>query len=236
MHPDERGPEMKVLVAGATGAMGKQLLPRLVEDGHYVVGITRSEAKLALDPRDGRHRRGRRRARSGRRGAGGRAGGAGGDHPPAHRAPTGAFDTRHFDRTFHDDEPPPHRGDGPPAGRRPRRRRQAVHRAELRGLAVRADRRTGQERGRSARPAPPTACASRSTAILHVERAVTGADWTEGIVLRYGGFYGPGTGLSPRGRRQAELLRSGSSRWSATAAASGRSSRSRTRPRPRWPR
>ena len=39
---------MKVLVAGATGAMGKQLLPRLVADGHYVVGITRSEAKLGL--------------------------------------------------------------------------------------------------------------------------------------------------------------------------------------------
>ena len=39
---------MKVLVAGATGAMGKQLLPRLVADGRYVVGITRSEAKLGL--------------------------------------------------------------------------------------------------------------------------------------------------------------------------------------------
>jgi len=39
---------MKVLVAGATGAMGKQLLPRLAADGHDVVGITRSEAKLDL--------------------------------------------------------------------------------------------------------------------------------------------------------------------------------------------
>ncbi len=29
-------------------------------------------------------------------------------------------------------------------------------------------------------------------AIRHLEEAVTGADWTEGIVLRYGGFYGPG--------------------------------------------
>ena len=41
---------------------------------------------------------------------------------------------------------------------------------------------------------------ARSTAIRHLEDAVTGADWTEGIVLRYGGFYGPGTSLAP-GRR-----------------------------------
>ncbi len=36
---------MKVLVAGATGAIGKQLVPRLVADGHEVVGMTGSEAK-----------------------------------------------------------------------------------------------------------------------------------------------------------------------------------------------
>ena len=72
-------------------------------------------------------------------------------------------------------------------------------------------------------------------AIRHLESAVTGADWTEGIVLRYGGFYGPGTGLSRDGV-QTELMRGGSSRWSATAAACGRSSTSRTRPRPPSPR
>jgi nucleoside-diphosphate-sugar epimerase len=33
-------------------------------------------------------------------------------------------------------------------------------------------------------------------AIRHVEEAVIGASWLEGIVLRYGGFYGPGTTLS----------------------------------------
>ena len=36
---------MKVLVAGATGALGKQLVPRLVARGHEVVGTTRSESK-----------------------------------------------------------------------------------------------------------------------------------------------------------------------------------------------
>jgi nucleoside-diphosphate-sugar epimerase len=33
-------------------------------------------------------------------------------------------------------------------------------------------------------------------AILYLERAVTTIEWGEGLVLRYGGFYGPGTGIS----------------------------------------
>jgi nucleoside-diphosphate-sugar epimerase len=36
-------------------------------------------------------------------------------------------------------------------------------------------------------------------AIRHLEQAVLGAEWTEGIVLRYGAFYGPGTSLAPGG-------------------------------------
>ncbi|MCA1675627.1 MAG: NAD-dependent epimerase/dehydratase family protein, partial [Actinobacteria bacterium] len=39
---------MKILVAGATGALGRQLLPRLVASGHDVVGMTRSAAKREL--------------------------------------------------------------------------------------------------------------------------------------------------------------------------------------------
>src|SRR5258708_37141357 len=39
---------MRVFVAGATGAIGKQLVPRLVAAGHEVVGMTRSESKCAL--------------------------------------------------------------------------------------------------------------------------------------------------------------------------------------------
>ena len=65
---------MKVLVAGATGALGRQLVPRLVAGGHEVVGTTRDPSKReavralgatpvvmdALDP-DAVARRGRRR-------------------------------------------------------------------------------------------------------------------------------------------------------------------------------
>jgi nucleoside-diphosphate-sugar epimerase len=43
-------------------------------------------------------------------------------------------------------------------------------------------------------------------AIRHVEEAVLSAAWTEGIVLRYGGFYGPGTSMAP-GAEQVELVR-----------------------------
>jgi nucleoside-diphosphate-sugar epimerase len=43
-------------------------------------------------------------------------------------------------------------------------------------------------------------------AIQHLERAVLSAHWTEGIVLRYGAFYGPGTSLAP-GAEQFELVR-----------------------------
>ena len=39
---------MKVFVAGATGALGKQLVPKLVGSGHDVWGTTRSESRAAL--------------------------------------------------------------------------------------------------------------------------------------------------------------------------------------------
>src|SRR5215471_14925032 len=39
---------MRVFVAGATGAIGKQLVPRLVAAGHAVHGMTRRESKQAM--------------------------------------------------------------------------------------------------------------------------------------------------------------------------------------------
>jgi nucleoside-diphosphate-sugar epimerase len=37
---------MQILVAGATGALGSQLVPRLVANGHDVAGTTRSRARF----------------------------------------------------------------------------------------------------------------------------------------------------------------------------------------------
>jgi nucleoside-diphosphate-sugar epimerase len=56
-------------------------------------------------------------------------------------------------------------------------------------------------------PEPAAPMRESHKAIRHLESAVTGADWTEGVVLRYGGFYGPGTSLSKDGGEQVELIR-----------------------------
>jgi nucleoside-diphosphate-sugar epimerase len=53
---------------------------------------------------------------------------------------------------------------------------------------------------------PPSAMRATRAAIGHLENAVLGARWTEGIILRYGAFYGPGTSLAP-GAEQFELVR-----------------------------
>jgi len=45
-------------------------------------------------------------------------------------------------------------------------------------------------------PDPPAPPRSAQEALLHLEQAVTAIEWGEGLVLRYGGFYGPGTSLS----------------------------------------
>jgi nucleoside-diphosphate-sugar epimerase len=54
--------------------------------------------------------------------------------------------------------------------------------------------------------APPREMRETLAAIRHLEEAVLGAEWTEGIVLRYGTFYGPGTSLAP-GQEYFELVR-----------------------------
>jgi nucleoside-diphosphate-sugar epimerase len=55
-------------------------------------------------------------------------------------------------------------------------------------------------------PMPAPEMRGTLAAIHHLEEAVLDARWTEGIVLRYGAFYGPGTSLA-RGAEQFELVR-----------------------------
>ena len=52
---------------------------------------------------------------------------------------------------------------------------------------------------------PPKHVEETLAAIRHLEAAVTGAEGLEGIVLRYGGFYGPGTGIA-RGGDMLEMI------------------------------
>ena len=197
---------MKVLVAGATGAMGKQLLPRLAADGHEVVGITRSEAKLDL-----LHKLGA---------TGVVADVLDPDQVARVVAETGPeviihqltalnrpFDVRHFDRTFEETN---------------RLRTEATDHLLAAGSAAGVKRfiaqsyagwpfaRTGgpvKSEDDPLDPSIPDGMRQSFDAIRYLERAVTGATWTEGIVLRYGGFYGPGTSLSAEGGEQVKQIR-----------------------------
>jgi nucleoside-diphosphate-sugar epimerase len=69
--------------------------------------------------------------------------------------------------------------------------------------------------------APPGKLGEGLAAMRHLEEAVLDARWTEGIALRYGGFYGPGTNMTPGGelfemirKRRFPLIGGGGGIWS----------------------
>jgi nucleoside-diphosphate-sugar epimerase len=191
---------MKVFVAGATGALGRQLVPQLVARGHEVVGMTRSASKQdlvrslgalpvvadALDPD-----------------AVAQAVASAEPEVIVHQltALSGKLSVR--------DMRHPERFSG--AIMTNRLRSEGTDHLLAAGRAVGARRFVAQSFGavrfaRAGGPVqteaepldpdspvlPPTAVA----AILHLEQAVTTIEWGEGLALRYGGFYGPGTGIS----------------------------------------
>ena len=196
---------MRVFVAGAAGAIGKQLVPRLVAAGHEVTGMTRSESKRvllsqlgavpviadALDPHEVDD-----------------AVAAARPEVIVHQLTSiGPLDTRHFDRDF---------------ALTNRLRTEGTDYLLSAGHAVGVRRFVAQSvaaygmYARSGGPVKTEADPLEATpvrdmretlaAIRHLEDAVLRAEWTEGIVLRYGAFYGPGTSLAP-GEEQFELVR-----------------------------
>jgi nucleoside-diphosphate-sugar epimerase len=56
-------------------------------------------------------------------------------------------------------------------------------------------------------PAPPAPMGQALEAIRHLESAVTSAAGIEGVVLRYGSFYGPGTSIGPASGQVTRLVR-----------------------------
>jgi nucleoside-diphosphate-sugar epimerase len=211
---------MKILVAGATGALGKQLVPRLVAAGHEVVGLTRTPAKRemlhhmgasplvvdALDPEQVA-----------------RAVAEAQPEAIVHQLTSlsGSLDMRHFDRDF--DRTNRLRTDGTDH-LLSAARAAGVRRFVAQSFAGWPFARAGGPVKTEEDPLDPAPAASmRRTldAIRHLEEAVTGADWTEGIVLRYGGFYGPGTSLGADGaqiesirRRRLPVVGNGAGVWS----------------------
>jgi nucleoside-diphosphate-sugar epimerase len=195
---------MRVFVAGTTGAIGRQLVPRLVAAGHEVTGMTRSESKQAmirelgavpvvadaLDPDQVAEAVGRARpdvivheltALTGVE-----------RYTERDAEPTNRLRTEGTDHLL---------SAGHAVG---------VRRFVAQGVAsFGAYERSGgpvKSEEDPLDPAPVSKMRAGMAAIRHLEEAVLGADWTEGIVLRYGVFYGPGTSLA-RGREQFELVR-----------------------------
>lgn len=197
---------MKIFVAGATGALGRPLVQQLTAHGHEVVGMTRSGSKQnllrdlgarpvvadALDPD-----------------AVARAVAEAEPDVIVHQLTAiGAFNPRRMERDF---------------AATNRLRTEGTDHLLAAGHAVGIERfvaqsfapwvfaRTGGPVKSEDDPldtAPPAQVRTTLEAIKYLEQAVTGAGWTEGIALRYGGFYGPGTsiGLDPPGE-QVEMVR-----------------------------
>ena len=198
---------MKIFVAGATGALGKPLVRQLVERGHEVTGMTRSESKQdllrelgatpavadALDPD-----------------AVAQAVAQAQPDVIVHQmtAIEASFNPRRMDRAFATTKRL--RTEGTDyllaAGRAV-----GVQRFVAQSFAPWPYARTGGMVKSEDDPldtTPPAQVRTTLDAIKYLEKAVTSADWTEGIALRYGGFYGPGTsiGLDPLGE-QVEMIR-----------------------------
>ena len=72
-------------------------------------------------------------------------------------------------------------------------------------------------------------------ALMDLEAQVTGAAGIEGVVLRYGWFYGPGTFYAADGASADDVRRRRQPVVGKRAGACSASSTSTTPPRPRWP-
>jgi 2-alkyl-3-oxoalkanoate reductase len=210
---------MRVLVAGATGAVGRNLLPQLVAAGHSVIGTTRSEQKSSLIRQlgaepvvvDGLDAASVQRAVDAAR-------------PEAimHQMTDlkGTADLRHFDRAF-------------AVSNRLRTEGTDNLLAAARNAGVTrfiAQSFCGWPYARTAGPIksetgpldpePPQELRRTLNAIRHLERVVTEAQDLDGVILRYGSFYGPGTGLfggsfiEQVARRRVPVVGSGEGWWS----------------------
>jgi nucleoside-diphosphate-sugar epimerase len=211
---------MRIFVAGATGALGKQLVPKLVERGHEVTGMTRTPSKASIV-----EELGARAAIADALDAEEVAAAVAKAEPEVivHEltAISDIGSMRNLDKVFETTN---------------RLRREGTDHLLAAGKAIGVQRVVAQsfaawlyERvGGPVKteedpldPNPPKTVRETYEAIRYVEDAVTGADWTTGIALRYGGFYGPGTSiwtggehLEPIRQRKFPIAGNGAGVWS----------------------
>jgi nucleoside-diphosphate-sugar epimerase len=211
---------MKIFIAGATGAVGKRLVPLLRANGHEVVGTTRSAGKVGdlralgaepvvLDVLDAE--------------AVGRAVSEARPEVVVHQA-TALSDLgnlRNLDEAFADTNRLRTEGtDNLLAAARAAGAATFVAQS-FAGWPYAKEGSAVKDEEAPLDPSPPASATESMAAIRHLEATVVGAEAIEGIVLRYGGFYGPGTSLSEGGehvaairKRQFPIVGSGAGVWS----------------------
>jgi 2-alkyl-3-oxoalkanoate reductase len=194
---------LRIFLAGATGAMGRHLVPRLVERGHHVTGTTRSRADelralgaepAVIDPLDAAAVR--------------EAVVAARPDVVVHQltALAGLGFGRNFDKAFaHTNRLRTEGTDHLIAAARAAGARRLVWQSYAGWPYAREGSRLKTEDD-PLDPAPPADARETLAAIRHLEEAVIGARGMEGVVLRYGGFYGPGTSIDDGGEH-SELVR-----------------------------
>src|SRR3954451_358198 len=210
---------MRIFVAGATGAVGRELVPALISAGHSVVGSTRTVGKADL---------------LGRMGAEPVV--ADGLDAASMRAAiistrpdiiidqmtdlAAVTDLRHFDRAFaRTNELRTRRTDILLAAAREAGTKRLIAQSFC-GWTFRRDGGALKSETDELDPDPPEELRRTLEAIRYLERTVTASSQPEGIVLRYGSFYGPDTGMlsSPMidqlRRRRVPLIGDGGGWWS----------------------
>src|SRR3954452_3730020 len=213
---------MKVFVAGATGAIGQQLVPMLVNGGHEVTAMTRTPAKA-----DVIRSMGARPALADALDPEAVAQAIGEAEPEALIHELTAIDassiSRSIDKQFAETNRLRTEGtDHLLAAARAAGARRFI----AQSFAGWPFKRVGgpvKDENDPLDDSPPKPFSQTLGAIRHLEDAVTGTNGIEGIALRYGGFYGPGTslGLDPPGelielirKQRFPLVGSGAGIWS----------------------
>jgi 2-alkyl-3-oxoalkanoate reductase len=212
---------MRIFVAGATGAVGKRLLPLLVASGHEVAGTTRSARRadalralgaepVVLDVLDAE--------------AVGRAVSQAGPEVVVHQATalTGIGSSlRKFDDVFEETNRLRTVGTDNLLAAAHASGVERFVAQSFAGWPYAREGGTIKSEVDSLDPTPPGNAEQTLAAIRHLEESVVGAEKLVGIALRYGGFYGPGTSLSRDGesadvvrKRAFPIVGSGAGMWS----------------------
>lgn len=211
---------MRIFLAGATGALGRRLTPLLVNAGHTVIGMTRSAGKEELlrslgaepvvaDALDAESILAAMQQAE--------------PEVVIHQltAIPAQLDLNHFQRDFELTDRLRTLGtDYLVAAAQAVGARRFIAQSYCGSLYAPGGKHAKTEED-PINPHPPAPMRRTVEAIRHLEEAVTGAPALEGLALRYGWFYGPGTGVGPGGsileavrQHQMPVVGGGAGVWS----------------------